>query len=43
MNNKYSEDHERLINEKLMLRSKWQNIVFYWYLMFIWLLHINLR
>ena len=35
MNDKYSEDHERLINEKLTLRSERRNIVFYRYLMFI--------
>ena len=35
MNDKYSEDHKKLINKKLMLRSKRRNIIFYRYLMFI--------
>ena len=35
MNDKYSEDHKRLINEKLTLRSERRNTVFYQYLIFI--------
>ena len=35
MNDKYFEDYEKLINEKLTFRSERRNIVFYRYLMFI--------